>query len=616
MAGGDPATLFDERTAFSTVVSGTMTGFGWGIEKLATGVGGLLWLVDRLPGHNVGVLSPYDYFVNRHRQGQADDMRDYEQTVLAETDEEVLFRATHIGAEQAWDEERRLNSQAYNEAMQMASGDETLAAGLFIGAILDSPEVINAAEQIVTEVRNLDERFYEDLREQDFRFSHEALDVMAMWGRNGPGRIATAVTLLLTDQDHWDNLTAGNFRQVWDEVGQQASELDFTPSRAVGIDGSMAGLTMDLGMGVFFDPTTYFLGPKFLGAAKGALMGTVKNGQFIARSPVVRGMVDDIINFAQSPMRNGGQLYKVMSWLDDTAIGEILNYTGLVDNIVPRGKWADNPMGAQEVSLEFIEGMIEPQRMLKAFEGAPEFDDAFYRLGVEEAADLDFVGTLDFLSEQGPIRNLGESITSRGFDEAAEFTINRADNTITFTDGVKRFLAARSQGIKRMPVRLRITDDASAGKVIIEGFDEAQGSVIQKIAKGDIEEILNRGSVESALTAGSDLDVVRQIKTTSNIIDQAGLAENVGSVFNKEGKGFQVWRHSDEGKVTYYAKHGDEIVGGVTGEAGKVMEGLGISMGLDDTARGIMSQIWDIARENGDEFILQSGLSPTVSEDA
>ncbi|NIV34374.1 MAG: hypothetical protein GWN58_34420, partial [Anaerolineae bacterium] len=76
------------------------------------------------------------------------------------------------------------------------------------------------------------------------------------------------------------------------------------------------------------------------GAAKGALLGTVKNGQFVARSPAVRAMVDDIINFAQSPTRNGGQLYKIMSWLDDTAIGEVLVHTGLVDNIIPRGKYA------------------------------------------------------------------------------------------------------------------------------------------------------------------------------------------------------------------------------------------------------------------------------------
>ncbi|NIT79917.1 MAG: hypothetical protein GWO44_24195, partial [Thermoplasmata archaeon] len=87
-------------------------------------------------------------------------------------------------------------------------------------------------------------------------------------------------------------------------------------------------------------------------------------------------------------------------------------------------------------------------------------------------------------------------------------------------------------------------------------------------------------------------------------------------MLSKDGTAYQVFRHADEGRVTYYAKNGDEIVGGVTGDAGKVTEGLGISQGLDDTARGIMSQIWDIAREHGDEFILQSGLSPTVSEDA
>ncbi|NIT79916.1 MAG: hypothetical protein GWN58_34425, partial [Anaerolineae bacterium] len=66
--------------------------------------------------------------------------------------------------------------------------------------------------------------------------------------------------------------------------------------------------------------------------------------------------------------------------------------------------------------------------------------------------------------------------------------------TIAFSDGVKRYAAAQQLGANRMPVRLRIVDDASAGKVIIEGFDEAQGAVIQKIAKGDIEEILDRGS--------------------------------------------------------------------------------------------------------------------------
>ncbi len=440
--GGDPAeVLQNPKSTMQSIMSGGLGVLGWGIDKLATVGGGALWTFDMMttPGIDVGIFSPYDYLKNRHEQGQQELIAEYE-NLVGSPEEAYIQRAGAVGMEQAWASMRDEAPEEYDRWIDMADGNQAVAFGLFSTAVADAPEVKQQLQSLADDLRQSDEKLIEDLREQDFRFSSEALDLLSMWGRNGPGRFATSFTLLLTDQDYWDDLTTAQFGKVWDDVGQRAARNDFTPSAVLGLDGSLAGLTMDLGMGIAFDPTTYFLGPRFLGAAKGAVVGTVDDAARIVRSAPVRTMVDDILNWSQSPSRGASSTFHLMSWLEDTYIGEIFDLVGWQTKQLPKRDWVTKTPKSMEVRTDFLAKLIP--------------DDV-----PKDAARLS---------------KLGDDILANGYKEAGTITLSRYDNTIHFTDGVKRALAAQEKGITHMPVRLRVVDEPSAAAVPkLDSFTDA-----------------------------------------------------------------------------------------------------------------------------------------------
>lgn len=418
ISGGDPGDLLDQRTAFHNVVAGGLSGFAWGVDKAATGVGGALWLADEIvPGRGA-----YDWMREQHEAQQAEVIAEYEK-LTNQSDKEVIARAAQVGAEQAWAELPEENPEAYQQFLDMADGDQFQAAGLFFMGIAENPDVQDQLGQLLEDTRRQDEEFLIELREQDFRFSHQVMDLLSAWGRNGPGRLATSFTLLLTDQDYWDQLTTGRFTELWTNLGETSERYGHTPSNALGLDGSLLGLSADLGLGIAFDPTTYFLGPKFLGAAKGRLMGTVDEATAVARSAPVRAMKDDIINWNQSPSRGALASYLQMSWLDDVAIGEVLDVTGLAPKQLPHRPWTRHATG----------------------KGAMEVQTSWLRKLIPEGTELE-------------IGSLADDILAKGFEEAGEISISRVNGTIRLSDGAKRVLAAEQAGITHVPVRLRLTD--------------------------------------------------------------------------------------------------------------------------------------------------------------
>jgi len=584
VAGGDPGDIMDQRSAFHNVVAGGLSGLGMGIDLLTTGVGGALWMIDLAPGSNAGIFSPYDWFVTRSQQGQEALRIEYERAI-AEPDEDMMRKAAAVGIEQAWELMETEAPDQRQVYLDMAGGDPILAAGFFGADVVERPDVKKQLEGMVDDQRAAQELMIEDLRESDFRFSHEVLDVISMWGRNGPLRVATGFALLLSDEDYWDELTQGKIAQVYNDIGENIEEVGFSPAGALGIDGSLAGLFTDLGLGIVFDPLTWIMGPKFLGAAKGAAAGTIDDVSRLVRSPMMRQMTRDIVDFSVSQSRGASSVYHISNWLGDTALFEILDVIGFQPKLLKARDWVNHVTGkvAQEVDVSFLRNLLHEDDLARIDTG---FDAA----------------------------KLGDDLVERGFKEAGEIVYSRADETFHFTDGVKRMLGAEAAGIKKMPVRLRVVDKAAKGRRVVEGFVPKEVAVLEQIAAR------GRGT-GGVVVKGAD-DAVRDATLTqAKVIHEASGSVPVPgpSISLKKGS-LQTYRTGTGDKVAYYAiNESGDVVAAVIGGSGRVTSGSGglnMAVAKGSTRQGVMDQLWKIAQKEGDEFVLQVGLSGSISENA
>lgn len=597
--GGDVSQVLGTQNLLSATTNATGEGVGKAFASVMNGagmlVGGTLWAVDGLlPGSNLAsgtwagaLLSPYDYFVSRQLKEQQALQAEFNLEVAGPIEERVRD-AAHVGIEVAWKQLQDEDPELFNDMVE-AAGGEMEAMGFFGASINEGPEAKEQLANLSESIRDRDELILEDLSEQDFRISNELMDVLAMWGRNVPGRLSTGFTALLFDSDYWDPLVQGKFAEVWHDLGEDIEKHDFRPSSVVGLDGSLAGLGMDFGMGVVFDPTTWFFGPRFGGSAiaKGA-----DDIARIAQSAPVRRMVDDIINFSQSQSRGASSVYHLMSWLDPIARGEMMSVLGVsVPKTVPGGTWASHSTGksAQLVSTETLVKLI-PEEDLAATAAKMGMD-------VEKA-------TVHAFDEA--FSGLGDDIAARGFEEAGTITISRADGSIHVTDGLKRIMAANSKDIRHVPMRLRVVDDAAVGHTAIPGFDAAESTFIQSVAEG----------AAKVTVEGADEATREAALAAAKAVAERNPGVAVGQVQSKAGNAYQLFRTEVAGKVTYYAQDaGGNILATTTGAAGKVLgDGAGISTATaKGTGGGLMEQLWDVAAQNGDHFILQTGKSGSLS---
>lgn len=591
-SGGDAAAILGTKGAFQSIVDGGVNAFGSVISGAATGLGGVLWAVDSLtPGSG-----PYDWMVNQQRQKHEAMIAEYEtQNMLPE--DEMMKRAHTMGVQAAWETMPDEAPQIYDEYVRMAGGDQALAMGFFSADVADRPEAEEQLKDMVRELEEQNKLVIEDMREQDYRASDALLDGLAAWGRNVPGRLSTVFTLMLSDGDYWDDITQGKLVETWQQLNKDSEALGHTPAAALGLDGSMLGLTMDLGLGVAFDPTTWVLGPRFGSGAKTVAAASAKQAMNLAKGPMVRSMVDDIIFWAQSPSRGASSMYHMTSWLDSASSAELRSIIGWQNRMIPDGAWRATRAqrhGAQEVSVRSLIELLPEDDIARALGEGVEY--------TTQAVD-------DAIRDWG----LGDDILKNGFNESGTITISRADGSIHFTDGVKRALAANEAGITHMPVKLQIVDDAARGNVKIAGFTPEESLFIKNIAD---EGVTVTGKV---VPEGNELVRTGTLEAAQNeIVTNPGYG--VGQVTTQAGNTMQVFRHTGDGWVQYYVQDaGGKVVAAVNGSPGKALaaEGGGISMAVNKAlGRGVMDQIWDIASQNGDEFILQTGKSGSTSQQA
>jgi hypothetical protein len=587
--------ILNQRGLGSTFAGLAMDGVGWVFDK---GMGVVAFAMENAPGQRelsaVGeaaglTLTVPDYLRDRWDTAQQEFIEDLTKQI-GNPDEAALRRAASIGAQSAWEELEIQGDPLINEYLAMAAGDQTMAMGFFASDVNEQEEVRNQLADMSKTIDDEARQFLEEVNEQDFRLSSELLNLLSMWGRNIPGRLATAASLMLADSDYWDPSVLKPQSDLWNQLGEDVSMNNFSPAATLGIDGSLSGLFLDLTGGVAFDPTTWIFGPRL--KPGGALATTADDAARLATSPLTRRFIDDVAQAYLRPDQGAYQVYHLTSWMDDVSRGEFALELGINPQVVAQGVRVPGTRMVQ------VKGFLDELVPEGAIIGGKR------KGGVIKSKEA---------------KALADDMKSGAFKEAVEVTYSRADGTLHLTDGVKRTLAAQQEGISHLPVKLKIVDESAAGAPRLAGYSDEGVGVIEDIAKGDFP-FAKAITGEPLKVSKNLIDEATQadVIAAADFLESRGLGVGVGTVTDAEGVTYQLMRAAQKGgdgagSVTYYAiDEFNDIVAAVTGRAGEAIGEGGVSAAygaqfLNDLGRsGIMSQMWDIATSHGDNFILQN----------
>lgn len=383
------------------------------------------------------------------------------------------------GTNEAWEVE--LTEVERQGRIREAGGDEIQAMGFFAAERLEDPEAREQMAQYVETLRDEQRDLIYDLEEFDFSPGAAVLDLMATYGRNVPMRLATGATLLFSDTD----LLSSDWGSVWSDLGEEIEKADFSPAKALGIDGSFQGLMLDLGGGIAFDPFTWFTGPR--GLIRAGKPWTAADALLMADSPIVGRYAKDIILNAQNPSKGvGGFLYH-LRWADDEAIERIAAIVGYREKMMPAGGWRDSRTGiiSQWTEVETLSRLPVLRRTVS---------------GVDEN-----------------LPELMDDIAARGFDESVEIVVDR-QGRVALNDGSRRIAAAQELQLRRAPAHVKFVDDlGEEGALLDELFpgsrpspnvDDLQTFESRLLAARQgsaTDELTSAGDVQRSLDQAADL---------------------------------------------------------------------------------------------------------------
>ncbi len=456
--GFDPRETLNQQSILENMTTGTMGAFGWAINKAAQGVGGAVWLYDYATptdfteGAWTQVVNPYQQFQENHEAARYVARAEFQDS--RGTQAERDFMGGFLTGQAYWEALGTEDPEMRQQWIDAANGDEIVAAGWFMAQAQDLEEVQKMNEEWAKGEEEEANIILQELEEKNYRVSDDLLNVLAVWGRNVPGRLATSATLLMSDPEYWDMFTSQKYGDLWDEIGKESASYDHTPSAAIGIDGSMAGLLMDLGLMAAFDPTTYIFGPRLMGAAKTSLGSTVSGAMKMAKSPVIKVIGRDIVNFWGDISRGASSAYRLVDWLDPISLQELNGIMRFTSPTFRHNKWRGHKTGqsAQMVETTWLEQLVK-------------------------RADLEDVHGVDSVAAK--INKCG------GFEEALTVKVSRVDGSMVLDDGMKRYAAALQEDWSMVPVRFQLVDDVIEGAVTklddLDGFAGNMGELTDNL---------------------------------------------------------------------------------------------------------------------------------------
>ena len=461
-------------------------------------------------------------------------------------DAEVLTRATLTDVDEIWDE---MEPETQDEYVQMGLGDLNMAKSFLQADMLGS---IDPDEQIeyLQNIRDQDNTIVEQMADLDFTTGDRMLKLLGDYNRLGPMRLASYTTLLLTDEDFFDHATTGQWGEFFGQLETKAQLADYSPAQLLDMEGSLAGLLLDLGGGIMFDPLTWIFAPA--GAARGGAAQSARAVQAFKKSAYAERTLKDLVVFGKDPSKGPASMFRLMDWMDPVSRAGFIQKLGWNPKVMPKGAWRNNPNKAVVVRRELLEDMMGPDEIRKV-----SVDD---------------------------IDTLRPQITERGFDEALEITYSRADGNWWVSDGAKRLMAA--DDISHLPVRVRVTDSVAPSiNRVVAGYGDDTVRLLEKtLASKASGEVLDASSLEKVL------DVSKQVHVRGDGVLRGTIdaGEETLQVFSYKGN-------------HYYAVNSKgEVVSAVQSQIGT----LGTYAGND-----LSGKILRLAHENGDDLIKTVNLT-------
>lgn len=321
-----------------------------------------------------------------------------------------------------------------NELIDSAGGNRVAAMGIFgagsLNFMQEDQEAIDQMEQYVESLEERDREMLTELKRFDFTPGAQVLGVLESYGKAVPMKLATGVALILSDSD----LYSGNWDEVFGNLSEEIIRADYSPARVLDMDGSLAGLALDLGAGIAFDPVNWFFGAR--GAVRTVKPHAAFQAEQLAKSPFVQRYARDVYNHAISAERGPGGLMALLGWGDDIMRREILSATGFANKTLPLRDWARSKLalGAQEVEVSFARSLVDDVGEVSA--------------------------------------SLADDVAKNGWKEPIEITVSRANRGIELSDGAKRLAVADDMAVRRMPARIRVTNEpVNSGKFIDDLLD-------------------------------------------------------------------------------------------------------------------------------------------------
>jgi len=276
--------------------------------------------------------------------------------------DEVLMReAKMYGYSAYWKLMQEQSPEDYQEYIDMAGGDEVMAFGFFSADAENNDEIQGQLDALFTQTQiERDATIDEALDDSDYRPESLVLDMLAWYGRAVPMRIATGVAVFVRafagGEQFWDK----GWKNAWNTLWEEVDEAGRSPARALGIDGTLLGLAVDLTGGIICDPITYFFGPR-LKTGMGGVSSATEIPRLMA-SRGVRRIVNDLVKWAKRDSVGTGPFMANAGWLMDVD-GAIpfLETVGAVEQKVFTNPWKYGNYGkvSNEVEISTVVGLMD-----------------------------------------------------------------------------------------------------------------------------------------------------------------------------------------------------------------------------------------------------------------
>ena len=426
----------------------SMGTLGQGIGAVTTGLG---WLAEE----TVVLISPYDR--QDIKQGlesfqvgfnylfsggfdTVDGPQDMEATLRAQlgmSDEVLMAQMAALPTLEAWNALPSEDPESFDMFMAMANGNQEVARAMFGDALTNQGEYGAWLQEQARVYKEQAAYQLEQMENEDFTVGDALLGLISIWGE-GVEMAATALTL--GAKTLFEGQLSPQAQQEQRSFWQQVRDHD-VPSSVFGLDGTLVGLAMDLGIPAIVDPTTWVFAPRLASTGRAGAR-TVEQAIQAVDGPAAAMTRNQIVDVVRG---SSGSAVGVQASLDNLAL------YGVADEYIAAASGFGTPMSSLRPYLDEFGGVVDDVAL-------EFFDDLVDEVPLSLEQKLAQSELIDKLKAEGPTRPV-------------EVTVNPRTGRYAITDGEDMLRAYQAaEGVKSVPTTLKI--DESLGRTGASAIDD------------------------------------------------------------------------------------------------------------------------------------------------